>query len=117
MKTVKIKSKDLLAHLKKNRTKHQAEYAELMIEYRQAIIDMLSNKLKAAKKNEDIDHHIHVVRPSDYTSSYDQAIAMLEWTTDSEVELDQHEFVQFVQDQWVWKQAFMATQSAYGKGI
>ena len=117
MKTVKIKVKDLLAHLKKNRANHKTQYEELMTDYRAAVIDAFKAKLKAAQKNEDVDHTIRVVRPDDYTSSYDQAISMLEWTTDTEVELDQHEFTQYVQDNWTWKVGFAATQRAYGKGM
>jgi hypothetical protein len=115
MQSVKIKTKELLAHLKKNRTNHQKEYQELMVDYRAAVVEALKKNLKTAQKGEDVDHTIRVTKPVDYTSSYDETIAMLEWTTEPEVELERHEFVQYVQDEWGWKQAFTATKSAYGK--
>lgn len=115
MNSIKIKVKDLLTHLKKNRANHQKEYAELMVEYRLAVIDALKQKLKAAQKNEDVDHTLRVVTPANFTSDYDEVIAMLEWTTDTEVELDRHQFKQYVQDEWAWKLGFAATKSAYGK--
>lgn len=115
MQSVKIKTKDLLTHLKKNRANHQKEYTELMVEYRAAVVEALKKNLKTAQKGEDVDHTLRVTKPMDYTSSYDETIAMLEWTTDTEVELERHEFVQYVQDEWGWKQAFATTKAAYGK--
>lgn len=116
MNTVRIEVSKLLAHLMKNREAHKIEYAEAMDGYRDAVIKALSDKLKKARKEEDVDHSIKVVRPTDYTDSYDEAIAMLEWTTEKEVEIDRQQFKQYVQDEWVWKQAFAATSALY-KGV
>jgi hypothetical protein len=115
MKTVKVAVSDLLTHLKANREKHISDYTELMVEYRKAVIEAFATKLKAAKKEEDVHHTIDVIRPADYTESYDTAITQLEWTVDTEVDLDQHEFAQYVEDKWSWSNMFTQTQRAYGK--
>lgn len=115
MKTVKVAVSDLLTHLKTNREKHVHDYAELMIEYRRAVIEALSAKLKVARKEEDVHHAIDVIRPVNYVESYDTAITQLEWTVDKEVELDQHEFAQYVEDKWSWSNMFTQTRIAYGK--
>jgi hypothetical protein len=113
MDSVKIDVKQLLGHLKENREKHIVDFEEAMIGYRKAMIDTLNAKLKAAKKEEDVDHSIRITRPISYLDSYDEAIAMLEWTTQSEVELDRSDFKQYVRDEWAWKQSFVATSSLY----
>ena len=115
MKTVKVAVSDLLVHLKANREKHISNYTELMVDYRKAVVKALSDKLKSAKKLETVDHTIDVIRPSNFTESYDTAITQLEWTVDTEVELDQHEFSQYVEDKWSWTNVFTQTQRAYGK--
>ena len=82
MKTVKIKVKELLAHLKTNRANHIKDYDEAMVAYRKAILDELKAKQTVASQNLDISHSLKTVRPTSYESSYDEAIAMLEWTTE-----------------------------------
>ena len=78
-------------------------------------IEALSAKLKVARKEEDVHHAIDVIRPVNYVESYDTAITQLEWTVDKEVELDQHEFAQYVEDKWSWSNMFTQTRIAYGK--
>lgn len=113
MDTVKINTKKLLGHLKKNREAHLLEITEAMIGYREAVIKAVKAQLKAANAHEDIDHRIDVVRPMNFTKEYDEAIALLEWSTDAEVELSRAQFVQYVQDQWTWKMAFAASTQSY----
>jgi hypothetical protein len=113
MDSVKIDVKQLLNHLIENRAKHVVDFDEAMSGYRKAMIDALTAKLKAAKKEEDVDHSIQVTRPISYLAHYDEAISMLEWTTQSEVELDRMQFKQYVRDEWAWKQQFIATSAMY----
>jgi len=113
MNTVKVAVSDLLKHLTANREAHIAEFNESMVGYREAVIKAFAQSLKKAKANEDVAHTIEVVRPISYLESYDEAIAMLEWTVDKEVELDRSQFKQYVQDEWVWKQAFVRTAGMY----
>lgn len=113
MDSVKIDVKQLLSHLIENRAKHVVDFEEAMVGYRKAMVDTLNAKLKAAKKDEDVSHDIRVTRPASYLEHYDDAISMLEWTTQSEVELDRMQFKQYVRDEWSWKQAFTATSAMY----
>jgi hypothetical protein len=115
MKTVKIKVSDLLKHLKTNRAIHAKDYEEAMLGYRKAILDELKAKQIVACQNLDISHHLNTIRPKSFEKDYDSIIAMLEWTTDKEVELDPVQFKQYVQDEWNWKQEF-ATSTAIYKG-
>ena len=116
MKNVTISVPQLLEHLRVNREKHIADYAEAMDVYRDLLIDKLTSALNKACAKEDVSHHIEIDRPTNYVKSYDDAIAMLEWNVETQVTLDQSEFKQFVQDEWAWTRQFGATASMY-KGM
>ncbi len=113
MKTVRIKVKDLLGHLKANRENHIKEYTESMIGYRKAVIDELKAKSIIAGQNLDVSHALKTIRPTSFEKTYDEVISMLEWTIEKEVDLDRNEFTMYVQDQWQWKDSFLATTSIY----
>ncbi len=100
MEKIKVAVSDLLAQLKTNRENHVVEYEESMVAYREAMVKELNKLLKTAKKGGDINHSLNVLRPVSFFESYDEAIAMMEWTTDSEVELSMHDFKCYVQDVW-----------------
>lgn len=113
MNTVKVAVSDLLKHLKKNRDSHVKEYAEAMVGYRETLVKELKLMTKKATAGEDIELIVRVVRPENYEQSYTEAIEMLEWTVEKEVELDRHQFKQYVQDEWSWKQTFVRTAGMY----
>ena len=114
MKTIKVVKKDLLNHLKVNREIHKIEFEKAMNGYRSALIIAFEKLLEQAKQLEDTAHGVYLDRPKSYLDSYDSAICQLEWTTDTEIELDQNEFKQLVQDEWNWKQGFTAMAATYG---
>ena len=116
MKTVKVKVEQLRKHLEENRAKHVIEYAEAMEVYRELLVVKIKESLAKAEQGKDVSHTIDIDRPSNYTSSYDNIIEMLKWTTDEEIYLDQNEFAQYVQDKWSWSNVFGATASMY-KGL
>lgn len=113
MKTIKIKVEDLLTHLQKNREKHVTEFNIAMSGYRKAVWEKLKELTEKAERLEDIHHTLDVIRPQSFIDSYDEAISMLQWTTDTEVELDRAEFKQYVQDEWSWANVFAASTRVY----
>lgn len=113
MENIKVAVSDLLTQLKTNRAKHVVEYDEAMVAYRETMVKELSKLLKNAKKGADVNHTIGVLRPVSFVDSYDEAIAMMEWTTDSEVNLSVPDFKCYVQDVWSWKYQFNAITSSY----
>lgn len=114
MKTLKVSKAELLSHLRTNRENHIVEYDNALVQYRIALQDAFKEALKKAKNNEDVDHRVNVIRPSNYTKAYDDAIVMLEWDVEDSVELDHSEFRQYIQDEWGWKNDFLASTRIYG---
>lgn len=113
MKTVKVATLDLLQHLKTNREKHVIEFAEAMVGYRAAVIAKLKERLVLAEAGEDVNLFSNISKPQCQLASYDEAISMLAWSRDDEIELDRNEFRQYVQDEWSWKNEFVTTASLY----
>lgn len=113
MENIKVAVSDLLTQLKTNREKHVIEYDEAMVAYRETMVKELSKLLKSAKKGADINHVVNVLRPVSFVDSYNEAIAMMEWTIDSEVDLSMHDFKCYVQDVWSWKHQFNSITSSY----
>lgn len=113
MKSVKIKTNELLEVLKKNREIHVSDFNTAQEEYRKdAIVEMKKN-LKQAQNGGDIVVNSELVKPQNYVTSYDTAIKMLEMSADELVELTMQEFQQYVEDNWAWKGMFLASTSMY----
>ena len=113
MHTVKINKAALLAKMKTNREAHKAEYDAACVEYRRAVVQELKDMLGAAVAGGTIKRAVKSPEPVSYVSSYDQVIAMLEMSIDDVIELDNHQFNQYVLDEWNWKEAVKFSNSAY----
>ena len=116
MRSVRIKTDELLSVLKQNREKHIAEYELARDEHVADVIKVMSANLKQAKRGGEIVYYINLPVPQSYQDSYDTAIKMLEMSSDHVVELSQNEFQQYVEDKWVWKDAFVAATKQYVSG-
>lgn len=121
MKTIKIKTADLVTSLKTNRAKHEAEYKLAVIEYRKACKKQLENYLAKIKPEEakiDLKNpvktlYLTIQAPSCFLTEYDRASMMMGMTVDSIIELDENDFRRYVMDEWDWKSGFNASNSLY----
>lgn len=119
MHSVKVKVKDLLLKVKENKEKHKLEYESALDFYREAAIEKVANLLDKLKKENNEQEFlktnlsISLVKPVQFLSEYDRAIAMLEATTDKIVELDQHQFDSLWLDNWAWKDTFQTSTMSY----
>lgn len=116
MKTVTVKKTELLKTLKKNKKSHKEDYDLSWKEFKKRATENFEARLKQVKnlrKGQHIELWVNLELPEDHTSDYDRAIEMLEWEVGDEVTLQEHEFAQFVQDQWGWSGKFAATNQMY----
>lgn len=112
MRTVKINRKELLLKVIENRSKHIEEFKEAYDGYLEEFVAEVKRILREAKKGNLI-HTIEVIQPVSYEENYNRIIAMLEWSNDDDVVLDNNEFEQYVRDNWTWKHTFNLTASLY----
>lgn len=103
----------LLKTIKENRAKHKDLYDQAIIGYRNKSIKELSEQLELAKAGKKFSTFFGLNKPKHSLKEYDQAIAMLEMSADTEVVLSRQEFNQYVLDNWSWKGNFIASTAAY----
>lgn len=115
MYSVTVSKAQLLETLQANLTKHVAEYEEARANYPAAVVEALRERADEIEvgTRKPYDYSVNLPRPHSYADEYEDAIQMLEWSTEETVELDQSQFKQYVQDEWNWKAGFTTTTSMY----
>ena len=114
MNDIKVNKAELVDQVKRNRDAHRQKFLDAQVIYRARVIDELDSRLMEARKpGGRIDLGFHLPEPVDYTSEYDQALAMLDWELADEVTLDQDTFRQLVLNQWHWAKHFAQNTGSY----
>jgi hypothetical protein len=114
MQTVKVKRLDLLNKLRENRQEHRGVFERAQVKFREAVIERLDAMLADARAGKKVQQSVGLTAPSDHTSEYDRAIAMLEMSVEEEITLTSHDFECYVMDRWAWAAQFGATSAFYG---
>lgn len=113
MNTVNVNKARLVDTLRINRSEHRDIFERAQIAYREAMIAELDRALDDAKNGRQIKRAFTLPVPEDHTDEFDTALQMLEWSTDEEIELAQHEFMQYVENNWGWARSFAANTASY----
>lgn len=113
MKTT-VSRTEMLKTLRTNRDKHAEIVKEAQVGYLTAAAKAVEKCRAALAEGKVVSlSKFALAVPIDYRSAYDTVITMLEWSTDDTITLAADEFRQFVQDQWDWKDGFLASNAAY----
>jgi hypothetical protein len=113
MDTVKVNKQQLIDTLTINRNEHRSLFLKAQEKYREKVIEVLEERLRLARENREINIVFNLPEPTDYTESYDNALAMLAWEVGDEVDLDETSFRQLVLNQWHWQKLFTQTSLSY----
>jgi hypothetical protein len=114
LNTVLVSKSDLLSKLKSNRDNHAQEFKLSQQGYEASLLRRLQKMVSLMEK-----HQVPKLTfgdlpvPEDHTEDYDNAIAMLEMSTEQEIELTQRNFQEFVLDKWGWKQLHTSNVGIY----
>src|SRR4051812_25237278 len=111
--TIKVSKARLLATLRGNRETHGAAYEKAKAGYIKVTTLQLKEYVEQLANGELLVQRFINPPPEDHTDDYDDAIQMMEWSTDDEIELTQGQFKQYVMDDWGWKDSWVASTSAY----
>lgn len=106
---------DLLAKLRENRDQHRRIFLEAIVGYREEAVRILEQHIDRIKNGDLVRVHVSMPEPTDHTRDYDRVCAMIELTEDDIIELEEHEFGQYVLDDWSWKQQFLTANSSYSE--
>lgn len=113
MNAIKVKKDDLLAKLRTNRELHEDEFNRAADGYRKRVIAALELRLSQAKNGQLPQMVFNLPTPINQTKEYDMAIGMLEMSVEDVIELEEHDYKQYVLDQWGWSQNVTATNAMY----
>jgi hypothetical protein len=113
MESIKVKKAELLETLKVNRHNHRKIFLEAQEGYRKTAITEIEKMLSEAREGKKIRRQLVLSEPVDQTNDYDRVIRMLEMSQDEMVELSEHDFAQYVLDDWSWKRQFLHSNSVY----
>lgn len=114
MQSVKVKKDELLAIVKENRTKHEAEFNAAQEAYKVKAKAALRGQVKNIDQEKPFTLNFkELPEPKQFLKEYDRAIGMLEMSVDEIVELEDDEYDRLVKDQWHWTNQFVAATSIY----
>lgn len=112
---IKADRAEVIDKLIENKDRHEATAAAAKAAYREAVIAALREQHDAVVDGKDVDRNFlnKLPPPRDYTKEYDDAIELLHWHIDETIDLQMHEFLNYILDQWSWKDSFTQTTSQY----
>ena len=115
---VRLSTKALITALQKNRETHISEHAEAVEGWIQELGERVNEQADLLNKQEydEITNFEDLPKPQSYLKQYDKTIRKLEMSLDEEVILSDHEFLQYVMDEWAWKGTHMSNMDSYGIG-
>jgi len=109
---VKVSKEKLISKIKENRDNHTKSYEKAVKAYKKEALDQLE-KLKELANEGNLNLNLKLVTPIDNTEKYDKLIEMFEWEEEDMVELEQHEFNEFVQDETQFARDAMFSNTFY----
>ena len=113
METVLVSKDKLLKKMRENRAKHREQFEAALAGWQQTVLEALEQAVEDARDGKKYPTAFHLPQPQDHTDEYTDAIEAIEWNEEEQIELDRHEFRQFVRDDWGWKRDFLTSNSAY----
>ena len=113
MESVRVDKKALIKDLKKNLGQHRAIFEQAVEGYRKLAVQQLTGHINRIKKGELVEVYVRLPLPEDHSRDYERVIQMLERSLDETVPLSETDFRAYVQDDWDWKRAFLASTAEY----
>jgi len=109
---IKVKKEKLIATIIKNRDAHILEYNEAVIAYKLTAIAKLNSLLEDAEDG-GLNLKLGLTSPVNNVSNYNKLIDIFTWEIESEVELSQDEFKEYIQDETSFTETAKFSNSMY----
>jgi hypothetical protein len=97
-RTIRVNKQQLIDKIKENKKNHVEEYAKAVIAYKEEALRQLANLTQKVTEGA-LDIKLNLITPIDNSTNYDKIVEMFEWEVDEVVELEQSEFLEYVQDE------------------
>lgn len=113
LKTVNVSRERLIKTVKDNFSNHMLKYQEALSDYEKAVVKVCEHNLNLAH-NKEYDKWEHIPHaPESSKEHYERALAMLDFSVDDEITLDETTFSQLVLDKWDWTHRFETNNAIY----
>lgn len=96
---ITVKKQDLIAKIEENKKLHIEEYEKAVIAYKEEALKQLHSLCEDVEKGS-TSVKLNLISPIDNSENYDKVIEMFKWEVADEVELEQSEFLEYVQDEF-----------------
>jgi len=113
MNNIQVDKTELIGILEDNLKKHTTEYDEAIAGYHAEVVTRLTNALEKAKAGDEYIVNMALVQPQTFEKDYKTIIGMLNLDTVDLVELTEHEYKQYVLDEWHWSSSAKMLNSVY----
>lgn len=129
IETIKVEKSRLIARLQQNLIKHKADYEEAVVGFKSARLKALTKleETTSAGVDKGLDFgkseknaifkaysaYSNLPVPKDHSQAYEQALGLMEWSLDDEIEISIGDFERFINDNWDWKGRFNETVTSY----
>jgi len=112
MREVTVNKAELIEILEDNRETHEADFERAMEGYYIEAVERHEVALAAAKKKDGLVPHVNLQIPQSHDEDYARALGMLRMDISTTITIDEHEYRNFVEDEWDWKQQWYAPAGA-----
>ena len=97
-RTIKVNKQQLIDKIKENKANHIKEFEKAKVAYREEAQKQLQAELGRLLEGA-LDVKLNLITPIDNSENYDKIVEMFEWEVEENVELEQSEFLEYVQDE------------------
>lgn len=109
---IKLKKADLIERIKENKEKHIIGYEKAVTFYKKEAAEQLEKLMKLNTEG-DLSLSLNLTTPVNNAENYDKISAMFEWEIESEIELTQEEFNEYVLDDTSYARNAMFSNTMY----
>jgi hypothetical protein len=95
---INVKKLDLISKIKENKGNHIKEYEKAVVAYKEEALKQLSELIEKVNGGA-LDVRLDLVTPVNNAENYDKIVEMFEWEVNDVVELEQKEFIEYLQDE------------------
>lgn len=95
---IKVDKDKLIVKIKENKKNHIKEFAKAVVAYKKEALRQLEIQTKKVSEGA-LNVKLDLISPVDNSDNYDKIIQMFEWEVAEFVELEQNEFLEYVQDE------------------
>lgn len=112
---ITVDKAELLGILETNRLSHIEKFTEAHSKYNEKLLDGVRDLAQQDRvKKSELQKLTSMLVPESYEDDYNRAISMVKLHTGDKLTMSEHEYSNYVDDQWGWSRGVALTNSSYG---